>query len=187
MSLQIANTNIWGTLMSDADWSLTLVDELHRLAGAAMRNERAGHTLQPSDLVNEAFIVLRRQHNLDIAERSNFLAAAATTIRRILVDYARRKKAEKRGGPDAKKANLTVSMMGVGDEVDVIAIHDALNVLAEESERAAQVVEMRFFGGLTNEEISAQLKISVRTVNNDWKFAKVWLYRQMGGESDSAQ
>ena len=170
--------------MSEAEWSLTLVDELHRVAGAAMRNERAGHTLQPSDLVNEAFIVLRRQHNLDVADRSNFIAAAATTIRRILVDYARRKNAEKRGGPDAKKANLSVSMIGGGDDVDVIAIHDALKALAEESKRAEQVVELRFFGGLTNEEVAEQLDISVRTVNNDWKFAKVWLYRHMGGDAD---
>ena len=175
--------------MSNEDWNESIVNELRRLAGAAMRAERAEHTLQPTALVNEAYMVLQRQNNIDLGERSVFMAAAATTIRRILVDHARRRRAEKRGGPDAKRKQLLVSMMGDNkQDLDVLDLHDAMNALAEQSERAAKVVELRFFGGLTGEEIAEHLDVSLRTVNNDWKFSKAWLYKHLDdGSTDSSE
>lgn len=170
--------------MSNEDWNQSIVNELRRLAGAAMRAERAEHTLQPTALVNEAYMVLQRQNNVHVADRSIFMAAAATTIRRILVDHARRRRTEKRGGPDAKREQLLVSMMGEKQNLDLLGLHDALNALAEQSERAAKVVELRFFGGLTGEEIAEHLDVSLRTVNNDWKFSKAWLYRHLADNAD---
>lgn len=162
------------------EWDQSLLVELRRLASIAMANERVDHTLQPTALVNEAYVILQRQRNVDASERASFLAAAATTIRRILVDHARRRDAAKRGGANAQRIPLHVSIPTDANDIDVLAIHDALESLARLSERAAQVVEMKFFGGMTGAEVAEQLGISLRTVNNDWDFAKAWLYRELG-------
>ena len=164
------------------DWDQSLLTEFRRLAGAAMAGERPDHTLQPTALVNEAYLVLNRQRNIDIHDRSQFLAAASTTIRRILVDHARKRNAEKRGGLAGKRIPLHVSLAGYANDVDVLSINDALDALAKNSERAARVVELRFFGGMTGEEIADTLGVSLRTVNNDWAFSKAWLYREMAGK-----
>lgn len=169
--------------MKSDDWNESIVAELKRLAGAAMKNERVNHTLQPTALVNEAFMVLRRQENIDIEDRSQFVAAAANSLRRILVDHARRKRADKRGGPDRKQIALEISLAAETEQsMDILALHEALEELERQSERAAKVVELRFFGGLVGEEVAKALDVSLRTVNNDWKFAKAWLYRRMSVE-----
>lgn len=170
-------------VMKPDDWNESIVAELKRLAGAAMKNERVSHTLQPTALVNEAFLVLRRQENIDVNNRPEFAAAAANSLRRILVDHARGKRAEKRGGPDRKQVALEISLAAESEKkIDILALHEALEELTDQSERAAKVVELRFFGGMTGEEISELLEVSLRTVNNDWKFAKAWLYRRMSIE-----
>ncbi len=163
----------------DVDIDASLYDELRRLAGVHMAKERTAHTLQPTALAHEAFLVIMRQHNLDGADRSRFLAAAANTIRRILVDHARRKQARKRGGPEARRVPLNVSSPHFAKDIDVLALNEALSGLAEKNERAAKVVELKFFGGMTGEEIASELDISLRTVNSDWAFSKAWLYREI--------
>lgn len=163
------------------EWNESILMELRRLASAAMAGERPDHSMQPTALVNEAYLILSRQHNVDIGDRPRFLAAASTTIRRILVDHARRRRAEKRGGLAGQKMPLHVSLAGYSNNVDILSVHEALNALSEHSERAARAVELRFFGGMTGEEIAAMLGVSLRTVNNDWKFSKAWLYRRMAG------
>ena len=168
-----------------SDWSESLVREIHEVAAVALGKERIGHTLQPTALVNEAFMILLKQRQLNVEDRGEFLAAASNTIRRILVDHARRRNAAKRGGK-LKRVALDVSIEGQTDELEVLSLHDALNELDGKSPRAAKVVEMKFFGGMTGEEIAMHLGVSLRTVNNDWSFAKAWLYRELRrkGQSD---
>ena len=161
-----------------SDWNHSLVLELRRLAGVALASERRDHTLQPTALVNEAYLVLQRQRNLEDASRSTFLAAAAKTIRRILVDHARKRNSLKRGGGQARVALSMVAAEST-NQIDVLVLNDALEALAVQSSRAADIVEMRFFGGMTNEEVAENLGVSLRTVLNDWKFSKAWLYRKM--------
>lgn len=169
------------------EWQSSIVGELRRLAGAAMQQERQEHTLQPTALVNEAFLVLQRQQNLRMEDKSQFMAAASNTIRRILVDHARVRAAKKRGGPDAKRIPLNITLPGEERQLDILDLNDALEELAKKNERAAQIVEYRFFGGMTGQEIADELGVSIRTVNNDWKFSKAWLYMQMTGNSDSCE
>jgi len=162
------------------DWEQSIYDQLHRLAEKALTRESAGHSLQPTLLVNDAYVRLLEQRNVDSSDRSMMLAAGATIIRRLLVDYARRRKAQKRGGSDGRGIPLHISFADDAKGLDVLELNDSLEALAKEMPRAAQIVEMKFFGGLTGEEISEQLSVSLRTVNNDWRFAKAWLYRELG-------
>lgn len=161
-----------------AHWSDSLVREVHDVAAVALGKERKGHTLQPTALVNEAFMVLLNQRQLNADDRAEFLAAAANTIRRILVDHARRRNAVKRGG-NFERVSMDVSLAGHADELEILSLHEALEELNAKSSRAANVVEMKFFGGMTGDEIAAHLGVSLRTVNNDWSFAKAWLYREL--------
>jgi RNA polymerase sigma factor (TIGR02999 family) len=131
-------------------------------------------------LVNDAYLKLLEQKNIDPADRSQVMAAGATIVRRLLVDYARTRKAQKRGGPDGRGIPLNVSVADSAKHLDVLELDDALESLAADNSRAARVVEMKFFGGLTVEEIAEQLSISVGTVTNDWRYAKAWLYRALG-------
>ena len=130
---------------------------------------------------------LAKQANLSLSERSHYLAACAQTIRRILVDHARTKRREKRGGEDARKVPIDTPGLALPDRnegtppFDIIDIDDALAILGETNERAARVVELRFFGGLSHQEIADELGVSLRTVNNDWKFSKEWLRQHLGG------
>ena len=163
----------------------SVYDELHAIAERALTGERAGHSLQPTLLVNDAYLRLQQQKNVDPKHRSMMLAAGATIIRRLLVDYARTRKRKKRGGNEGRGIPLHVSMADDAKGLDVLDLNDALEALAKELPRAAQIVELKFFGGLTGEEIAAQLSISLRTVNNDWKFAKAWLYRELGPDSEN--
>lgn len=157
----------------------TIYDQLYRLAERALAGERPGHSLQPTLIVNDAYLRLLEQRNIDPADRSKVLAAGATIIRRLLVDYARKRRAEKRGGANGRGIPLQVTLPDDANTFDVLELSDALTALSENHSRAATVVELRFFGGLTNEEISAQLDVSTRTVSSDWRYAKAWLYQRL--------
>lgn len=162
-------------------WNQSIYDRLHELAEKALSRESPGHSLQPTLLVNDAYLRLKEQQNLDPADRSLMLAAGATIIRRLLVDYARQRKRLKRGGKDGRGIPLHISVADDAKGLDILELNDALETLAQELPRAARIVELKFFGGLTGEEIAEQLDVSLRTVNNDWKYAKAWLYRARSG------
>ena len=170
-----------------AELSDGLYAELHAIAERFMRNERPDHTLQPTAVVHEAWLKLADQHNVDPQLRGHYLAAAANTIRRILVDHARTRGRAKRGGTDRQQiplhtVSLDVANTDAESALDVLALHEALEALAELDSRQASVVELRYFGGLTEQETADQLGVSLRTVNNDWKFARAWLLRALSAE-----
>ncbi|GJM25883.1 MAG: DNA-directed RNA polymerase sigma-70 factor [Phycisphaerae bacterium] len=152
--------------------------ELRRLAEAKMRSERADHTLQPTALVNEAFIRLLGEGCGDWENRRHFFGAAAEAMRRILVDYARKRLAQKRGA-DAQRVALDAGELMAGDLSDVVMVDDALGRLAEMDETKAEVVKLRFFAGLSIEATADVLEISVSTANRHWNFAKAWLFREI--------
>ena len=154
-------------------------EELHRLARRYMRNESPGHTLQTSALVHEAFIRLVDQRTVHWQNRSHFFGIAAQMMRRILVDYARSRNFAKRGG-GAVKLSLEEGLI-VSDErsEQVVAVHEALEGLAKIDPRQAQIVELKFFGGLSNEETGEVLAVSPGTVARDWTMAKAWLRREI--------
>jgi RNA polymerase sigma-70 factor, ECF subfamily len=156
-------------------------DELRRLARRQMRQEHRGHTLQATALVNEAYLRLIDLKRIQWSDRAHFLAMAARMMRRILVDWARAHHYQKRGG-GAPKMGLDEALM-VSSETgrDLVAIDEALEALAAADPRKGQVVEMRFFGGLTVAETAAALHVSVDTVARDWRRAKVWLLRELTG------
>ena len=158
-----------------------LYEELHRLASQYLSREATGHTLQPTALVNEAYLRLIDQRRVDWRNRAQFLGLAANMMRRILVNHARDRVAAKRGGgPEQVSLSLLESPSGQPD-VDLIALEDALDRLAKMDERKSRVVELKFFGGLTTEEISEVLHVSVATVEREWAFARAWLYDAIEG------
>jgi RNA polymerase sigma factor (TIGR02999 family) len=160
--------------------------ELRRLAASYLRRERPGHTLQPTALVHEAYVRLIDQRQVDWSNRAQFMGLAAVMMRRILVNHARDRAAEKRGG-GAEHVPLTLAGEGIGAiKVDVLELHDALTRLSESDPRKGQIVELKFFGGLTTDEIADALSVSTATVERDWKFARAWLYRAVGGTAPSA-
>ena len=159
--------------------------ELHRIARGCMRGERAGHSLQATALVNEAYLRLIGAQQVDWQNRVHFLAVSARLMRRILVDFARAKNYQKRGG-GAQAVTLDEALVVAEPGRDLVAIDEALDTLAKMDERKAKVVEMRFFGGLTVEETAVALGVSPDTVMRDWRLAKAWLMRELkGGSSDT--
>ena len=155
--------------------------ELRRLAGSYMRSESPGHTLQPTALVHEAFLRMVARDVPDCQSRAHFYGVASHLMRQILIDHARTRNAEKRGGgkaPISLEENLIVSRER---EADLVALDDAMHRLSALDPRKTQVVELRFFGGLSVEESAEVLKVSEVTVRRDWQFAKAWLLREMGG------
>ncbi len=154
-------------------------EELHRLAHGRMRHERSDHTLQPTALVHEAFLRLVDQNRGGWESRGHFFAIAARMMRRVLVDYARQRSRNKRGG-DAVRLPLDEAM-GITRQPagDVLAIHEALEVLVTVDPRKAKMVELRFFGGLSIDETAECLNVSPGTVMRDWTLAKAWLKRQL--------
>lgn len=161
--------------------------ELHRLAQRHMRRERAGHTLQASALVNEAYLRLIDANQVEWQDRAHFFALAAQMMRRILVDAARRRRYAKRGGGAHRRTLDEALLMAQEPGLDLVALDDALQTLAKVDERKSQVIELRFFGGLSVEETAAALKVSTQTVLRDWNLAKAWLTRevQRGARNDS--
>ena len=152
--------------------------ELYRLARQYMGRERAGHLLQPTALVNEAYMRLIDWKNVEWKNRAHFFGVSAQLMRRILVDFARRR--PRLAGETAPHVSLDELLtVSGGRNDDLVALDDALNSLAEIDERKCRVVEMRFFGGLSNEEIAEVLQISTVTVIREWNKAKAWLYREL--------
>ena len=159
-------------------------NELQRLAHGQLRGERSGHTLNTTALVHEAYLKLVRQDRVTWQNRAHFFAVAATAMRRILINYAHKRNAEKRGGGQP----LATFEDGMGRTTrttspeDLIALDAALDRLADRDERQAKVVECRFFGGLTQEETAEVLGTSIATVRRDWTFAKAWLSRELADD-----
>ena len=150
--------------------------ELRRLARHYLSNERRGHTLQTTALINEAWLRLIKQtKDVRWQDRAHFVALAATQMRRILVDHARKRDSNKRGGELRRSTFENALEVSYDPGFDLLAVNQALTKLAEVDKRAADVVELRFFGGLTTQETAETLGISPDTVERDWKFAKVWL------------
>ena len=153
--------------------------ELRRIAAGYLRRERSGHILQPTALVNEAWLRLAKQDHLDFQNRQRFFALAAHMMRQVLVEYARVAKADKRGG-GAIPITLPESLAAAGGGIDrFLALDEALEQLATLSARQAQVIEMRYFGGLGVEEAAGLLGVSAATISREQKAAEAWLYRQM--------
>ena len=161
-------------------------DELHRLAHYYLKREHAGHSLQTTALVNEAYLRLVDYKHMQWQNRAHFMAAAAQAMRRILVDQARRRNAKR--GADAEHVSLDVEAVLCTDRSDDFgALDDALNALAARAPRKAKVVELRFFGGLSVEETAEVLRVSPITVMREWKSAKAWLYRELSGSTADGQ
>jgi RNA polymerase sigma factor (TIGR02999 family) len=156
--------------------------ELHRLAEGYMADERPGHTLQTTALVNEAYLRLVDVRGVSWQNRAHFFAICARTMRRILIDFARSRQYQKRGG-DAVAVTIEDALEVLEQPaVNLVALDDALNDLGKLDPRKMQVVELRFFGGLSVEETAEVLKVSPETVMRDWKFARVWLARELGAK-----
>lgn len=159
--------------------------ELRRLAHFQLRNERADHTLQSSALVHEAYLRLVGVNPPRWESRAHFFAIAAQVMRQILVDYARRHGSTKRGGSVCKLSLDDAMVVSQQKALDVVALDDALKELARIDARQSRVVELRFFGGLTLEEISAAMDLGPATVQRDWTSARAWLYREISGKSQA--
>jgi RNA polymerase sigma-70 factor, ECF subfamily len=154
--------------------------ELRRLANNYLRRERANHTLQPTALVNEAYMRLVDQKNARWQNRAQFFGVAAQLMRRILVDHARLHQAQKRGGSDRQRLSLTnLDALAAKPDIDLLALHEALNELAEIDPQQARIVELRFFGGLSIEETADVLGVGHATVERDWKMARAWLRNKL--------
>ena len=170
----------WSEGNQDALDSLTplVYGELHRLAHHYMAGERTGHTLQSTALVNEAYLRLVKTSRMRWQNRAHFFAVSAQLMRRILVDFARSRQYSKRGG-NSPMVSLDAAPIAVAECSELVALDDALSALAAVDPRKVQVVELRFFGGLTVEETAEVLKVSAETVMRDWKLARIWLQREM--------
>ena len=154
--------------------------ELHRLARQYMSRERAGHTLQTTALVNEAYLRLAQVHDVRWENRAHFFAISARIMRRIMIDHARSRQQLKRGGGALKVTLDEGAVLADERSAELLALEEALEELTIEYPRKAQVVELRFFGGLTNVEAAAVLKVDERTVKRDWEFARAWLHKRIG-------
>lgn len=159
-------------------------EELHRLARRYLKGERTGHSLQTTALVNEAYMRLVDYRRMQWQDRAHFFAVSAQVMRRILVEHARRRNL-KRGAGVPHVSLEEAAVVGGSRTADLVALDDAMNTLARVDPRKVQVVEMRFFGGLSVEETAEVLRVSPITVMRDWNTAKAWLYRELTGRADS--
>ncbi|HEX5235055.1 MAG TPA: ECF-type sigma factor [Silvibacterium sp.] len=166
---------------SRSNLSLSLYRELHKLAARKMRFERANHTLQPSALVNEAYLKLAEASRSTWQDRTHFLAAAAHVMRHILVDHARARRAGKRGGVQNQVTFDENILPAPNQSIDILVLHEALERLTELDPRQGRIVELHYFGGLSFEEIAAVLDVSERTAKRDWAMARIWLFKQISG------
>ena len=160
-------------------------DELRRIARAHLGREGPDHTLQATALANEAYIKLSQGGELDIRDRQHFLAISSRLMRQILVDHARRKYAGKRGGRSRPISFDESAHVGIVDNPQLVALDDAIEALARIDARQAQIVDLRFFGGFTNEEIAGSLDCSLSTVKRDWSMARAWLRRELDRAGDA--
>jgi len=192
---QASPEEVTGLLLAWSDGEQTALEklmplvyaELHRLAKRYMRREHVGHTLQTSALVNEAYLRLIDARSVRWQNRAHFFAVSARIMRRILVDFARAKQNLKRGG-GAPQITLDEGLVVSPESgADLLALDEALERLAVLNERQSRVVELRYFGGLNEDEVAEALKVSPRTVRSDWILARAWLYRELSrGGSDDA-
>ena len=164
---------------AQAELIARMYPELKRIAQGRMRSERSDHTLQPTALVNEFFLQMAKQQDFVWRNRSHFLAVASKAMQRLLIDYSRAHDAAKRGGGLPKLQLDDLMLPEHGNVYDIVEINDVLQRLSNEEPRMAQVVEMRCFGGLTNQEIAETLGIDERTVKRDWQVARAWLFGQL--------
>jgi RNA polymerase sigma factor (TIGR02999 family) len=155
--------------------------ELRRLASRELRGERRDHSLQPTALTHEAFIRLFGARRISWQNRAHFFAVASQLMRRVLVEHARNRRAAKRGGAPTRVVLNEATQPAEAADVDVIALHDALNELEKVDSRQSRIVELKYFGGLKNEETAEVLSISPATVKRDWSVAKLWLRRALEG------
>ena len=156
------------------------LQELRQLARSLLSNEQSGHILQPTALVNEAYLRLFDLEAETVQGRIHFMNLAARAMRRVLVDQARLRETQKRGGGWQPVTLTGVAIQEVDDQLDLLALDRVLEDLANLDPRAAEVVELRFFGGMTMEEIADQMGVSRRTIQKDWRFATIWLRRELG-------
>ncbi len=162
-----------------------IYDEMRQIARGYLRRERADHTLQATGLVHEAYLRLVDQTVTSWQNRAQFFGVAACVMRRVLVDHARRHRAEKRGGDWEKVEFDDALAAGLPRSLDLVALDEALQELARVDPRQSQVVELRFFGGLTTEEAGEVLEVSPRTIKREWRRARAWLYREIMREKES--
>ncbi len=163
-------------------------DELRQMARRSMAGENAGHTMQPTDLVQEFFLRVQGRRTVSWQNRAHFFGFAGQTIRRILVDHARRRQRQKRGSGEAP-VSLGPELEGLPARersFEILAVHEALDRLEAIDQRAAEVVKLRFFVGMKVQEAAAALEISPATVKRDWEFARLWLYRELQGQPQEA-
>jgi RNA polymerase sigma factor (TIGR02999 family) len=182
MTLKVARENV----QSDALEKLvrSAYQDLHRIAHRQMRGERVGHTLQTTALVNEAYLRMIELKDIEYSDRHHFLAVAAGTMRRILVDRARSVRAQKRGG-DRLRVTLDDHLPEQRDDtIDVCALDAALHRLTEQEPALTRLIELRYFGGLTIVDAAAALGISVATAKRKWRFAQAWLFRALQAEAE---
>ena len=160
-----------------------LYKELRRLAAGCLRRERPNHTLQPTALVNEAYLRLAAQSQPEWNDRVRFLAVASHLMREVLIDYARTRNRAKRGGGQAPICVEDAGELAATQEVDMVALDDALNALERVDTQQRQIVELRYFGGLNIEETAQVLGVSPATVKRDWRMAKAWLHRELSPDA----
>lgn len=161
---------------------MAIYEDMRRLAMSHMRSERNDHTLQPTAVVHEAYVKLIDQRRTDWQDRLHFFAVASRIIRRILIDHARARQADKRGGGGTRLRIDDYDPAAPAQDIDMLALDEALKELAEIDEQQARIVELRFFGGCTVPEIAELLKIGNRTVDRDWQAARTWLFVRLEGD-----
>lgn len=171
-----------GAAADPAELLSVVYGELRAIAASYLSRERVDHTLQPTALVHEAYLKLVDQERVEWQGRAHFLGVAAQAMRRILIDYARTKKRAKRGGQWHRVELEPGALNDEEDSLDLLALDDALIALAELSERQAKVVELRFFGGLSNESVAQALDVSETTVERDWRVARAWLLARLASD-----
>lgn len=162
-----------------------IYQDMRRLAAHHMSGERKDHTLQPTAIVHEAYVRLIDQRSTDWKDRLHFFAVASRIIRRILIDHARASEADKRGGNRTRISLADHDVAGPDRDIDLIALDEAMNELAEINPQQCKIVELRYFGGCTVEDVAEVLKIGKRTVDRDWQAAKAWLFLRLEGDGDS--
>lgn len=168
---------------SPTDELLSLVyDELRRVAARRLGQERPDHTLRPTELVHEAYVQLARNERIEWRDRAHFFGSAAETMRRILIDYARRRGRAKRGGGQRTIPIDLIDVAATGDPNEILALDHALTQMEAMDAQMAQVVKLRFYAGLTVGEVAELLGISASTVKRDWSVARAWLYQTLGGD-----
>jgi RNA polymerase sigma-70 factor (ECF subfamily) len=184
---ELLNETVKGDARAQASLFELTYKELHRLARAYMRRERGDHTLQPTALINEAYLRMFSQPDRTWKNRSHFFAVAAGVMRHVLIDHARHHVSEKHGGARVNVPLEGLAIMEGPARTELIALDDALKKLADWDPRQVRIVELRFFAGLTEDEIAEILDISPRTVKRDWIVAKAWLQKELGGRAKAAK